>query len=302
MTSAAAFWRFASAGALICLVSGLTWQQISALEPMPRPADGKVVNGAYANKYFDLAYPLLPDWTEGLAGPEPSLYGYYVLTTLIPTGEYTAMVMIAAQDQFFAARPFSDPAAMASALGQETAKLEGMTIDRPPSKASIAGRSFARIDTSGFGLFNSTWVTESRCHLVSFNITAKTDQHRADVARSLEKLATARDRGDEKPDPICLKNQADMKNLLTRVDPPPIAPFTPIPVRLIIGRDGDVKHVNVVRGSAAQRTAIESALGQWKFRPPAVNDLPAEIETGLVIEFTAQGQVKYSTSERLRDY
>jgi hypothetical protein len=269
---------------------------------MPRPGDGTVANGAYANKYFDMAYPLLSAWTEGLAGPDPSQYGYYVLTTLIPSGEYTAMLMIAAQDQFFAAKPFSDPAAMAYALGQETAKLEGMTIDKPPAKVSIAGRSFSRIDSSGFGLFNSTWITQSRCHLVSFNITAKTDQHRADLARSVEKLTTARDRPDERPDPVCLKNQADTKNLLTRVDPAPIAPFAPIPVRVIIGRDGGVKHVNVVRGSDAQRTAIENALGQWKFKPPAIDGRAAEIETGLVIEFTAQGQVKYSTGDRLRDF
>jgi hypothetical protein len=282
-------------------VSGLAWQQSRALEPMPRPGEGTVANGAYANKYFDLAYPLPSGWTEGLAGPEPSQYGYYVLGTLIPAGEFTAMVMIAAQDQFFAAKPFSDAAAMAQELGRETAKLEGMTIDRSPSEVSIAGRSLSRIDTSGFGLFNSTWITQSRCHLVSFNITAKTEQQRADLAGSLDKLTSARDRGEGSPDPVCLKNQADTKNLLTRVDPPPIAPFGPIPVRVIIGRDGSVKHVNVVRGSAEQRTAIENALAQWKFKPPAVDGRPAEIETGLVIEFTAQGQVKYSSGDRLRD-
>jgi hypothetical protein len=191
---------------------------------------------------------------------------------------------------------------MAQELGRETAKLEGMTIDRAPSEVSIAGRRFSRIDTSGFGLFQSSWITQSRCHLVSFNVTAKSEQQRADLALTLSKLAAARASGEGNPDPVCLKNQADTKNLLTRVDPAPIAPFAPIPVRVIIGRDGSVKHVNVVRGSAAQRTAIENALGQWKFKPPAIDGRPAEVETGLVIEFTAQGQVKYSTGDRLRDF
>jgi Gram-negative bacterial TonB protein C-terminal len=294
--------RLSNLGVVVCLVSGLAWHQSRAIEPMPRPGDGAVANGAYTNKYFDMAYPLPPEWTEGLAGPDPSQYGYYVLTTVIPSGEFTAMVMIAAQDQFFAAKPFSDAAAMARELGRETAKLEGMTIDGPPSEVSLGGRSFTRIDTSGFGLFNSTWITQSRCHLVSFNITAKSEQRRADLAASLNKLAPARASGEENPDPVCMKNQADTKNLLTRVDPAPIAPFAPIPVRVIIGRDGSVKHVNVVRGSADQRSAIENALGQWKFKPPAIDGRPAEIETGLVIEFTAQGQVKYSTGDRLRDF
>jgi hypothetical protein len=302
MRSAASPSSCACVAALVCLLSGIAWQQGRALEPMPRPGDGTVTHGVYANKYFDITYPLPSEWTEGLAGPDPSQYGYYVLTTLIPAGEFTGMIMIAAQDQFFAAKPFSDPAAMAHALGQETAKLEGMTIDRPPAKVSIAGRSFSRVDSSGFGLFNSTWVTESRCHLVSFNITAKTDQQRADLVRSLEKLTTARDRADERPDPLCLKNQAETKNLLARVDPPAIAPFMPIPVRLIIDREGAVKHVNAIRASDAQRTAIENALGQWKFKPPALDGLIGDIETGLVIEFTTQGQVKYSSSDRMRDY
>jgi TonB-like protein len=294
--------RLSYLGAVVCLVSASAWHQSRATEPMPRPGDGTVTNGAYTNKYFDMAYPLPSEWTEGLAGPDPSQYGYYVLTTLIPAGEFTGMIMIAAQDQFFAAKPFSDAMAMADELGRETAKLEGMTIDRPPSEVSIGGRSSSRIDTSGFGLFNSTWIIQSRCHLVSFNLTAKSEQQRADLARSLDKLTSARDRGDGAPDPVCMKNQADTKNLLTRVDPPPVAPFAPIPVRVIIGRDGSVKQVNVVRGSADQRSAIENALGQWKFKPPAIDGRPAEIETGLVIEFTAQGQVNYSTGDRLQKF
>ena len=56
-------------------------------------------------------------------------------------------------------------------------------------------RSFSRIDTSGFGLFNSTWVTQSRCHLVSFNITTKTPQLRDELAHSLEKLTPAHTAG-----------------------------------------------------------------------------------------------------------
>ncbi len=302
MKSAPALSRFAWTGAFACIVGALACQPSRAMELLPRPGEGAVTEGAYTNKYFNLVYPLPSGWTEGLAGPEPSQHGYYVLTTLIPAAEFTGMVMIAAQDQFFAPKPASDAMAVADELGWETMKLEGMKIDRPSLESSVGARSFSRIDTSGFGLFNSTWVTQSRCHLVSFNIMTKTPQLRDELAHSLEKLTSARERGDENPDPVCLKNQAETKNLVTRVDPPAIAPFMPIPVRLVIRRDGGVKHVNVVRGSAGQRQGIETALQQWKFKPPAIDGRPAEIETGLVIQFTPEGQVRYSGGERLRQF
>jgi hypothetical protein len=47
----------------------------------------------YINPYFDLAYRLPPGWREGMAGPDPSESGYYVLSTLVPDGEFTGTIL-----------------------------------------------------------------------------------------------------------------------------------------------------------------------------------------------------------------
>jgi hypothetical protein len=294
--------RFSCLGAFVCLVGALAWHQTGATAPLPRPPEGTVTNGIYTNKYFDLSYPLPSGWTEGMAGPGPSHTAYYVLSALIPAGEQAGMILIAAQDNFFAAKAFSDPKAMAIEVGRAMSEIDGMTIDRQPSEVTIAGRPFSRVDYSGVGLFRATFITHIRCHLVSFNLTTNNPERLVALARSLNNLSDAGARAAGQLEPVCIKNQAGTENLLTRVDPPAIAPFMPIPVRVIIGADGSVKHVHVIRATAHQRDGIETALGQWKFKPPEMHGRVVEIETGLLIEFTPEGSVKYSPSDRVRQF
>lgn len=66
------------------------------------------------------------------------------------------------------------------------------------------------------------------------------------------------------------------------------------PIRIIISADGSVKDVHVIHATVEQRNGIERALGQWKFKPPAMDGRAAEIETGLLIEFRPGGVVRYS--------
>jgi hypothetical protein len=56
---------------------------------------------------------------------------------------------------------------------------------------------------------------------------------------------------------------------------------TPIPVRIIIGTDGAVKHVHVIRAKATERRGIEDALRQWTFKPHTIAGRAVEVETGL---------------------
>jgi hypothetical protein len=296
MASSAAMSRLLSLGVLACLVSGSAWQHGGAFEPMPRPDEGAVIDGAYTNKYFDLSYPLPAGWTEGLAGPDPSQSGYYVLKMLVPQTELTGMILIAAQDLFFAPRPFADAMEMTSDLSRAKSELEGATVDHQPSEATIASRSFSRVDVSGFGLFDSTFVTHIRCHLVSFNLTANSRERLAELAQSVHRLADAGRGGTGKADPACVKNHARPENVLTRVHPVPVAPIgVHIPVRIIVAADGTVKHVHAIHATADQRASIEVALRQWKLRPYEVDGQAVEVETGLVIQFTPQGSVRYVT-------
>jgi hypothetical protein len=259
----------------------------AATSAMPNPEDGAVENDRYANRYFDLSYPLPPEWTAGLPGPDPSDTGYYVLSSLVPKGEQDGAILIAAQDRFFAAKPDSDLAAVASDFREAMARIDGMTIDHEPSETTIAGHPMERVDFSGVGLYRGMYVTEIRCHFVSFNLTARSPERLAELARTLDELSGAR-KDSAASVPVCIKDYAVAGNLLRRVEPVPVGPkFTSIPVRIIIDGNGNVKHTHVIHASAEQRQSIEDALRQWTFKPPRIDGAAVEVETGLVFRFTS---------------
>lgn len=288
--------RAARLGMLACLASLGCHHGFAA--GMPRPEDGVVAGGIYANTYFDLSYPLPAGWTQDIAGPAPSASGYYLLASLLPAGEPNATILIAAQDLFFAAATLEDPADALRQFAASTAGIAGMTIERPPSQVAIAGRTFRRIDFSGVGLFRSTFFTHIRCHLVSFNLTANSPERRAALALTLERIGGARAGSVETSAPPCLRNHAAGDNLLSKVDPQPSGPtFTPIPVRIVVGPEGSVNDVHVIRATLEQRRGIETALAQWRFKPHHQDGRATAIETGLVIEFRPGG-VAYLAGER----
>jgi hypothetical protein len=281
----------------ICLVSWLTWRYgavislFGAVTPQtPNPEDGKITNGIYTNKYFDLSYPLPQGWTEALAGPDPSHSGYYALRTLIPRNERNATILIAAQDMFFADRLHRDAAEAVNDFRQAMSEIEGMTIDREPLEVRIADHPVQRVDFSGVGLSRAMFVAEIRCHLVSFNLTTRDPELLASLALSLNSLSFAAGNGAVASAPACVKNYAVAENLLWKVEPAIVgSAFTPIPVRIIIGADGNVEHVHVIRATAEQRKSIEPALRQWKFRPYEMQGRAVEIETGLVFQSKQMG-------------
>jgi hypothetical protein len=286
---------------VICLAGGLAWHGNAATEPLPNPDDHVVSDGVFRSRYFNLSYRLPLGWTESVAGPGPSGSGYYVLGTFAPAGEPTGTILVAAQDIFFAATPLDDVTAATEELGRAMARVDGMKIDRPPAEVQIAGHRFGRIDFSGVGLFRSTLITELRCHFLSFNLTAKSPDLLSTLVLSLNNLGPVDDQDAARIDPQCIAGYAGPDHLLTRTDPPPINPsFTPIPVRIVIAADGTVKHVHVIRATAAQRDGIETALAQWKLRPPRLNGLPTEVETGLVINFLPTGAVRYLAGNRIQ--
>jgi hypothetical protein len=274
---------------LACLMSLAAWLPGLAAE-MPRPQGGVVADGVYANTYFDLSFPLPAGWTEDVGGPAPSTSGYYVLASFVPAGEPTGAILIAAQDLLFAAASLDDATAAAGEFAAAMAKIPGMTVDRPPTPVALAGRAFNRIDFSGVGLYRSTFFTHSRCHLVSFNLTANSAERLAALALTVERLGGARAVAVAARDPPCVRDHAEGEHLVSKVDPPPIGPtYTPIPVRILVAAEGHVKDVHVIRATPEQRQGIETALAQWKFKPRQLAGRATEIETGLLIEFRSGG-------------
>lgn len=273
-----------------CVGAWLAWQTGAAIfhrgtETLFKinPEDGKIADASYTNQYFGLTYPLPQGWTGGEAGPGPSQTGYYVLATLIAAAARNAVMLIAAQDMFFAPDEDGDVADSVRDFRKAMSNITGMTVDPDLKKLKVADHLLYRVDYSGVGLFRATIRTQSRCHILSFNLTTRDAGLRTRLAQSLEKLSFAT--GAAAPPP-CVRGYAAGANVVHKVAPLPVGPkFVPIPVRIIVGADGDVKHVHVIRATDFQRRSIEEAVSQWKFKPYEVDGRPSPVETGLVFKF-----------------
>ena len=245
------------------------------------PEAVSITDGGLVSDYFDLSYRLPEGWAEGLPGPPPSQSGYYVLGTWAPKGDFAGTILVAAQDMFFEPDSSDDVKDIVAQFRQVMSTVDGMTIDREPSQVSIAGHSGYRVDFSGVGLFRSMFAIEIRCHVVTFNLTTHDAELLASLAGSLDSLIRVRKETSD-PVPECVKDYAS-ENVMHRVEPEAVGTRSvSIPVRLIVAADGSVKHVHVIRASAAQQRNIEDAVRQWKFKPYARQGHPVEVETGMV--------------------
>jgi hypothetical protein len=138
----------------------------------------------------------------------------------------------------------------------------------------------------GVGLFRAMLVAESRCHFVSFNLTTVDPDGLASLAQSLNDLSLGEPADRARSMPICLKDYATPEHLLSRIEPASARPkFTSVPVRIIIGVDGRVRHIHVIRASAEQRESITAALTGWQFRSFTMEGRPVEVETGVAFRF-----------------
>src|SRR5882724_13076634 len=245
------------------------------------PEDGKVIDGTFVSHYFNLSYRLPDGWTEGLAGPDPSQSGYYVLGTWAPKRDFAGTVLVVAQDMFFAPDSSDDVKNVVAEFRQVMSAVDGMTIDREPAPVIVGGHPGYRVDFSGVGLSRSMFAIEIRCHVVTFNLTSRGPELLAGLVSSLDDLDSVR-KNTRDPVPECVRDFAS-ENVVHRVEPDGVgAKAVSIPVRIIVATDGSVKHVHVIRASAAQRRNIEEALRQWKFKSYVKEGRPVEVETGVM--------------------
>jgi hypothetical protein len=90
--------------------------------------------------------------------------------------------------------------------------------------------------------------------------------------------------------PVCVKDYARGDNVIARVDPVfSEHRFNPVPVRIIIDKEGKVKHIHFLSAFADQARVITEALSQWRFKPYRLDGRPREIETGILF---GQGSVR----------
>jgi hypothetical protein len=264
--------------ATVLPVAVLSSRHAGAANPA-NPENVQVADGVFVSDYFDLAYRVPDGWMEGLPGPPPSQSGYYVLGTWAPRQDFDGTVMIVAQDMFFSGETSDDIKNVVTEVRQVMSSVDGMTIDREPEQVKIGPYRGYRFDFSGVGLFRAMLAIEIRCHVVTFNLTSRNQERLADMLKSLDELDAVRKSAD--PAPECVKDYA-VENVLHRVEPDRGVHAESIPVRVIVATDGSVKHVHVIRASAAQRRNVEEAVRQWKFKPYVMRGHPVEIETGMM--------------------
>jgi hypothetical protein len=258
----------------------------------PVPEGGTVGGNLYTNKYFELTYPLPPEWTQKYSGPPPSDSGYYVLAQLRPADAYKgkshASVLIAAQDLFFTLTPATNALELINYVKEQL--NPDYKVERPPTPVSIGDRSFLRFDYSS-PVAELHWyvlATQIRCHLVQFVFTSQDTKLIESLVQDLNKISLPAEASPIAGTggnlvPVCIKDYAHDENILEREDPIfTERRFNTIPVRIIVDKEGKVKHVHFLSAFPDQAKAITDALAHWRFKPYAANGQPAEVETGIV--------------------
>ncbi|HLJ86826.1 MAG TPA: hypothetical protein VKZ53_08375 [Candidatus Angelobacter sp.] len=267
----------------------------------PLPEDGVVSSGSFTNKYFGLSYSFSSDWIERFKGPPPSDSGYYVLAQLRPSsasqGAVRGSVLIAAQDLFFGPAPASDAMELIKFTSD---KLQpDYKVERAPAEVKIAGRPFVRFDYMSpvAGLHWYFLATEIRCHAVEFILTSQNTELLESMIKGMDAIklppeASATSGTGGGAAPVCIKDYAT-NNVVRKVEPIlGERRYSSIPVRVIIGKEGKVKHIHFINAFPDQAKVITDALMQWTFKPYLRNGQPAEVETGLMFGLIPAPPVK----------
>jgi hypothetical protein len=258
----------------------------------PRPEGGRVANNVYTNSYFGITYPLPADWIQKYDGPPPSDSGYYVLAQFRPGDSYKGTsrgsILIAAQDLFFSLTPTANALEL---LNYTNGHLgEDFKVERAPAPVSIADHVFVRLDyfSPVAGLHWDVLATQIRCHVIQFVFTSRDTKLLESLIQDMNKMKLpaeaspiAGNGGDGAP--MCIPNFARDENVMEKVDPFfSERRFNPIPVRIIIDKDGKVKHIHFLSAFPEQAKAITDALLQWRFSPYLRDGKPVEVETGIM--------------------
>ena len=261
------------------VLKGATSSASDAVTPVPE--QGNVAAGRYRNAYFNLSYPIPAGWTEQPAGPPPSEAGAYTLgqfALIDPDQRVRAHVLITAQDFFFSLIDTDEAKELVAVMrhGLEPVyQLEG-----EPDQVTIAGRTFHRLRYRAprSGLHWRVLSTDTRCHALTITLTG-TDIAALDAAQKAMNALSL----ETTNAPACVSDYARGENVLERTEPVfPTHRYNTIPVRVIIGPEGQVKHVHLLSAYADQSKAVIDALRTWRFKPYRVNGKAVEVETGIV--------------------
>jgi len=272
----------------VILVKGAWSSASDSVTPVP---EGGTVTDAFTDEYFGITYPLPKGWTEKYQGLPPSDSGRYVLAQMqaadTSTGTVEGHILVTAQDMFFTPLPTKN--ALELTAYEKNNLGSDYKLEVSP-KHNIAGRPFTfyAYQSPVAQLHWYVLATEIRCHAVEFVLTSRDTKLLESLLADMNRMklpAEASPSGGEGGGvfPVCIKDYATDEHLIARVDPILTEHrFTPVPVRIIIDKDGKVKHIHFLSAFPDQSAAIMAALQQWKFKPYLKDGQPVEVETGIM--------------------
>jgi hypothetical protein len=272
----------------VILVKG-AWSSASDSET-PVPEDGNVADGVFTDRYFGIRYTLPPNWSQEYEGPPPTESGRYVLAQLGPTdtNKTPVSMVITAEDLFFSALPAVNAVELTDYLKDHL--QADYQVEIPPTQVNIAGRLFAF-----FGYWSPVaqlhWyllATEIRCHTVQIILTSRDPKLLQGLMQDLNKMtlpAEANPMKDASGEsvPVCIRDYAREENVVVRQEPVfGENRFNPVPVRIIVDKEGNVKHIHFISAFPDQAAAIRDAVLRWKFKPYSKDGKSVEVETGIL--------------------
>ena len=272
----------------VILVKGAWSSASDSATPVP---EGGTVTDAFTDEYFGITYPLPKGWTEKYKGPPPSDSGRYVLAQIqaadTSSGTVQGHILITAQDMFFTPLPTKN--ALELTAYEKDNLGSDYKLEVSPKQTNIAGRPFTfyAYQSPVAELHWYVLATEIRCHAVEFVLTSRDtkllESLLADMSRMKLPAEASPSGGEGGTFPLCIKDYATEEHLIARVDPILTEHrFTPVPVRIIIGKDGKAKHIHFLSAFPDQSATITAALQQWKFKPYLKDGQPVEVETGIM--------------------
>lgn len=274
----------------VILVKG-AWSSASD-SVTPLPEGGSVTNNVYSNQYFGMTYPLPPDWAEKYKGPPPSDSGRYVLAQIRRPDTYKGTsrgsILITAQDMFFTPLPVANALQLVNYMKDNL--QADYKLEEPPTPTKIAGRPFTFFAywSPAAQLHWYVLATEIRCHTVQFTLASRDTKLMESLVLDMGKMrlpteasSTLGTAGGDVP--VCIKDYASDENVIARVNPILTEHrFNPVPVRIIIDKEGKVRHIHFLSAFPDQAKAITDALQQWRFKRYLRDGHPMEVETGIV--------------------
>jgi hypothetical protein len=125
-------------------------------------------------------------------------------------------------------------------------------------------------------------ATEVRCHVVQFIYTSRDAGLIKRLVHDFDNVAfPMQAQGDDVPS--CVSDYASADNVVERVEPVLYEQrFNPIPVRVIIDKDGKIRHIHFLSAFPSEAKSITDALEHWRFKPYMSNGHPVEVETGIM--------------------